>query len=269
MTSTVEPTPIDIAFDLEFSGPRINRHFVVSWAMVARNAFTRDIVSQKKVLFLKPQDKEWEPTCLEEFWKKDPELVKEVDRIEAGEIGKSVEEGTEEMVDWIHNVKKEHAGDDLDMITFLCDTTAVDSVWVNYYLSQIDHEPIQAFFGKFKDVVNTSSYAMGAAALHTGDICIQTKKRGRFSENRELRRIYDVPADKRPKTKHDHDPLNDCKSMFEEFDIHHEYANAAVECYNGILNCNKALAKASEAMNSLRASTRSFLVLPTLPSSHE
>jgi hypothetical protein len=234
---------VNIGYDLEFSGSRLDHHFVVSWAMIAEDAVTHQVLSRKKVSFHRPDNRMWDQRCVDEFWKRpakegESEEQKRIREALAAEYHsvqnrdawrKTDTAGTTEMVEWIDSLVRVHAGNDSHNITFVCDTCGPDNMWINYYLAfYARHEPLHTFFGYFKDCVCTSCYALGAAGGSTAEVCKVVKERGYFSEDRAVRKALLIPDSEKPTAPHDHDPLNDATNMLQEHAIHRKYALSSV-----------------------------------------
>jgi hypothetical protein len=210
---------VNIGYDLEFSGSRLDQHFVVSWASVAEDAVTHQVLSSKKVLFHRPDNRSWDQRCVDEFWckpakdgeseeqKKNREaLVAEYKSVESRDsCRKTAVQGTVEMIEWINSVLMEFAGADDRNIAFLCDTCGPDYMWMNYYLAFWgSHEPLHTFFGgKFKDCICNSCYALGAAGCSTVEVCKVVKEKGHFSEGKAIRQALWIPDCEQPTAPHD------------------------------------------------------------------
>lgn len=214
-----------IVNDLEMSGPRLHENFCVSWGSVAYDSITRQVLSEHLVQYIKPENdcpRRWDKDCKDQFWLKDHTnaLAKEYERVERGE-GMSVHNGTKDKVNWINQVVKDHAGGDPHRVLFVSDTCAPDNMWMNMYLSFVHEDPIQYFFGFFRDTFSTSSYALGL--LRQG-LPLLIGQQQHFSEDKMVREHLQIPNDVRPTAPHDHNPINDCKNIMEEFWIHCDYA---------------------------------------------
>lgn len=239
---------IIIVNDCEFSGSKINTCFMVSWGSIAADALTGQILEKHIVHFSRPGGKDWESNCLEQFWLKPipsnaTQQKKEMQRalydvhtsVERNDIFRvSAGFGTQLKVDWINEMSLKYAKNNPSLVTFISDTSSADNTWINYYLSQIDHEPLHCFFKTsltyhYKDVLSTSAWAQGAAGISVYQAnCILTEN-GRFSEDKTLREYFNIPDEIKPTIINDHDPVNDCINMLEEHFIHLKYVNQAKE----------------------------------------
>lgn len=229
---TSPPFSINIANDCEFSGSKINKHFCISWGSVIQNAQTGEILETNQIDFLRPRGKEWEPRCLNEFWLKTPELTAVYQSVVRHDGYRYTPEfGTQMKVDWIHSMTAKYCDNNPRLVTFVSDTCAADNSWCNYYLSLIDHEPLQCFFQTpttyhYKDTLSTSAWAQGAACISTARADRILIEKGRFSEDKEIRAYLGIPETEKPTVAADHNPVNDCISILQEHSIHLKHVEA-------------------------------------------
>ena len=203
----VSPIPILIWNDLEFSGNKITRNFVSSWGSAIQNNLTGEILETDLVLFNKPFDSEWEPSTYEWAKKNIPEEVKRLDTTRTGHGKYS---GTILKEKFLEDVIKKYTNNDRKLVTFGSDTSASDNCWMNYYLSLNNHQPIQTWFG---------------CDYHKDPICIDTWYRGllgleitgRYNEIKLLREKLRIPDEQKSTAVHDHNPVNDCIHMAQEY----------------------------------------------------
>lgn len=205
--------------DLEFSGNIIGegRNFVLSWATLITDGETGDELYENIVLFKKPPNGKWNPDTYR--WAVS-NIPKEVERIEfIKNEGETREDGTKLKVNWLTNaiegLRDNHPNVCFDF-TFVGDTSASDSSWMNYYLGLIEHEPLQTYWGQYKDIFNISTYYAGLAQLDPVEIDKLSNGR-HFSERKYVREKLNIPFTLIAKIKHDHNPLHDCKYMAEEY----------------------------------------------------
>jgi hypothetical protein len=232
---TKDGPPLILIFnDLEMSGPFLHSNFVVSWGSVAYNACTRECLGEHLVLYKNPYyvkgqedhtELGWDEEC-KQWWLKDPEsdLAKEYARANRGE-GHSVTSGTTDKIQWINQIITAHAEDHPERVLFVSDTCGPDNMWMNSYTDLAEHLPMQKFCGPFRDTFSTSSFALGLLRDLTG-VPLSIAEQQYFSENRMVRKYFQVPDFVQPKTQNDHNPINDCKNIAEEFWIHVDYAHA-------------------------------------------
>src|SRR6185437_11278362 len=204
--------------DLERSGNIIGegKNFVISWAMHITDGETGDELYENLVLFRKPPNRKWNPDT---YRLAISNIPKEVERIEFTKEGLTREEGTQCQVNWldqtIQSLRNENPTLVLDF-TFAGDTSASDATSMNYYLGLIEHEPLQNYWGHYKDVFNVSTWYAGLAQLDP--VGIDKLSIGRhFSERKYIREKLNIPLTTTAKTKHDHNPVNDCRHMAQEY----------------------------------------------------
>lgn len=232
--SLVSSTPLQslilIVNDLEMSGPRLHENFCVSWGSVAYDSVTRQVLGEHLVRYTQPTHKTWDKKCLSEFWlrrKEDkpdeyenPALAEEYHRVTRGE-GESPFEGTVSKTVWMDGIMKEFADGNPLRILFVSDTCAPDNMYMNEYLAMISHNPIQLYFGFFRDTFSTSAFALG---LLRQELPLVIGQQQYFSEDKMVRDYFKIHGHIRPTAPHDHNPVNDCKNIMEEFWIHCDHA---------------------------------------------
>lgn len=210
----------NIIVDVEHSGSTTKKNFIVSIASVAYDAQTHEEVSHIKIQFIPDSNAcSWSDRTLQ-FFKTNATLNTEIARVASG-VGDTPAIGIAKFVDWVQQVR----GDiDPNNMLFIADTAASDATWFNDYLANIGHEPMQNFYqtdtySYFKDMVSTDSYALGVAGVLPSVLATI------WSPDTTARVSLGIPSDVLPKAKHDHDPLNDCRYIYEMFRIVSEYRN--------------------------------------------
>jgi hypothetical protein len=211
-----------IGLDCEMSGSRPSLHFMPSLTAVVSNTVARKRLATIKVLFSKPADKTWDERCYNELWLNPlNNLSAELDRLERGE-GKSVVEGTLELIVFIERAVLEHAGGDYHRIQFTTDSST-DITWINHYLDLADHEPLTTFWNRpatpdqpaissYRDVLNTTSYALGASRCGVDEVTRAHLNNEPVSEYWTLWRQPRSTPESRPSATHAHSHARECSS---------------------------------------------------------
>lgn len=222
-----EPAPalpryILIGFDGEWTGPDPLKHFMPSLGMACYDAETEEQLDKLLVLFQQPEDRGWDEKCRNEFWLKQKHLYPELHRLEEGLTGYSIQKGMNKVMKWLNSMKNTYTDNDPRRITFVTNTALADPKWFGYYLHRAGLPSLDVFWGgRFKDAIQTSSYALGAAGLDAVDYC--KGENGHLSEDKALRKALNIPEDEQPKVPGDHNPMNDACHIVEEHLIHVKY----------------------------------------------
>ena len=228
-SSTPSSSLILIVNDLEFSGPRPDLDFVVSWGSIAVDSITRKVLDENVIYFKQPDNRKWDVECATEFWMRNNELRNEYVRAAIKNEGESVVTGTRKKVQWFQHVIDTYAGRNGKRVLFCGDTCTSDNMFMNDYLVRIDVPPIQMYLGFFRDTFCFSSYSLGL--LRQG-LPSSIGEKEHFSEDKMVRAHLGIPDHLRPATPADHHPINDCKNMIEEFWIQTDFASNSITLFN-------------------------------------
>jgi hypothetical protein len=182
----------------------------------------------------------WDERTVSEFWHRDAALRAKKALVEACTTDPRAV--MEAFVGWTEDVKRTFAGDDASRVLFASDNPAFDAKWVDNYLSEFttgESRTINLFFGRYAPVIDTSSYAMGAACHDAADRIRIAAKRGYYSEEAAFvaRLPVRIPVTL-PKPPHCH------RAAYDAFDIAVTFAKHGIEaklnresCPSGTFKC--------------------------------
>ncbi len=256
-----------ITFDAETTGPRILEHAMTELGICVFNSLTSEVIDTFSVHIQKPEGRDWDAKCLSDFWnnrmwesmkegkekeKKKEEfevLDKKRKRIDENH-GEAPNEAMKRVVAFIDKIWKENAKGDRLRIKFASDTASFDVTWVNYYLDKYaNHNPLHVFFdGEFSDVLCTSSFAQGLSCTsHEGALAI-TRKQGWYSEDVECRRVLNVPTDRKPTAKHNHEAVSDAQYIGSEHLIQAHWGKATYYVKDAIITVHNLKEEAKKVL---------------------
>ncbi len=233
--ATLPPPDIYVAFDVEATGMYMAGYdggdgdgdSVQANAMVELGAcamlagdLERNILDTFDEMIRVPDGCGWELRCVDEFWnvvEGMPEKKRAIDK-----CNRSPYNVMQAFVQWVDGLVKRYADGDTKRICFITDNAAFDAAWVSLYLTKYaGHQPLHTFFGGYRGVLDTSSYAAGATR-HT------PAHKKRFVEDSgakcyrgkdAVRAALDIPKSVQPRAVHDHTAVNDAQHLLEEYMI--------------------------------------------------
>lgn len=210
--------PIIIAFDLEFTGDSMTRNAVIEIGLAMITYKEGYTFQRNRWKIKKETGTVWEQKCLDEFWlnperPEHKELKARYEEVERGE-GTEVEVAIKEMVQVLREVEKLSGK---DRIFFVTDTTSSDCSRLNYLLDRFGYPPLHTFYGPYKDVISTTSYARGACRVSYDDVMKKIKEKGYFSASKWCEEVCGV---EKPDVAHNHDSRNDSLFIAKEHRAH-------------------------------------------------
>jgi hypothetical protein len=104
-----------------------------------------------------------------------------------------------------------------ERIFFITDTTSSDVSKLNYSLDCYGYPPLHTFYGSYKDVISTDSYALGACGVSYENIIDDTIERGWFSVSGHCETVHGI---ERPRIEQIHNAADDALYMIQEHMIH-------------------------------------------------
>jgi len=133
-----------------------------------------------------PEDAEWDPICVSEFWDSNEKLRDRKKLIES--CTNEASPVMEDFVKWVQTIK-DTCRDQYHperTILFYSDNPAFDIKWIDSYIEEFTNYPytMNTFFGgKFSQVIDTSSYAAGLAHTSGTERLKKENDEGFFSDD--------------------------------------------------------------------------------------
>jgi DNA polymerase III epsilon subunit-like protein len=224
-TAALPPPDIYVAFDVEATGMymagfgAVQENAMVelgACAMVANDS-QRTVLDTFDRMMGIPYGCGWEPRCVDEFWSVAEGMPEKKERIDACQA--SPVDAMCAFVHWVESLVARYADGDSKRIVFVTDNAAFDAAWVSLYLARYaGHQPLHTFFGAYRGVLDTSSYAAGAARhtpAHKERFLRETGAK-RYRSKDAVRAALGVPSSVRPRAVHDHAAVNDAQHLLEE-----------------------------------------------------
>lgn len=210
---------IIVALDVEHTGDSMSRNAVIELGMAVYSFATSSTlpIHIQEWKIKKEPGTVWDPVCLKEFWFDEtrPEheiLMKKYKYAERGE-GMELDKVMDEFTTVLHRLKRESKGE----VFFITDTASADCSRINYLLDKCNYPPLHTFFGKYNDVVSTSSYARGASGVMYEDIVQTMREKKYFSSSKWFADKFGIRC---LQNKHKHTAMGDAMFIGQEHFIH-------------------------------------------------
>lgn len=163
-----------IALDGEFSGPRVNKHYMIQLGAAFFDGVSMAPLDTFQVDMNQPLDREFDADTLAWWSNKDsPRYEQRQDLIDRSRNGKCVDARTamQQFVEWIYKCAKSISFPE-NALVFVTDTAGSDVKWIDYYLAfYADHNPLDLFFAAYLgqsywcDTVSVDMFALGVAKI--------------------------------------------------------------------------------------------------------
>ena len=218
--------------DADFGTGSIQANAMVELGAWAARSYDRDRKELARFceMMAIPPGCGWEPRCKEEFWmvaEGMPEKMRKID--ECKQLARTVMCA---FIVWVTGVVELYADGDSKRICFVTNAAAFDAAWVSLYLARYaGHQPLHTFFGGYRGVLDTSSYAMGVTRhtpAHKKRFVERTGAEWYRSKD-AARAVLGVPDSEKPHAVHDHSPVNDAQYLVEEHMILEQYLPACTD----------------------------------------
>lgn len=212
-----EYNPVWCSIDIERTGNSLKTNGMIQIGATIMESKTRRELASFKVQLNIPEGKGWEERCVTEFWDKHLELQPFKQSVDNKE-GVEPEIAMTQFKGFVEEGFRKYARGDLKRWTFVTDIYN-DASWIDLYLAEYlnDHPPLHSFFGKFKDLIQTDSYAYGRSGIKYEEAIEIAEKEGWFS--REKSCIKRRKITEKPSASHTHDALDDARYIAQMHDI--------------------------------------------------
>lgn len=201
VASTFSPPPgtrFVLAWDIEKSGPRTDKHSMLAIGAVVVRVHDDKLMSSIRIFFKMEPGHGFSDVCRKEYWydwERFPMNKTVLERIE--QEGVDPKQGIQQFADWLDQQEQTYSESKLALAT---DNPASDARWVSHYFQKyLDRNPMIHPYGdesKYRRLHHSNAFARALSGDDGsgGDWCQRLRGLG-----------FKVPPD----DLHDHDPQND------------------------------------------------------------